>query len=70
MKEVGNRFRLVVYDEAHRLPAPALRESALDCLAPLMPRLEAFRSGSSRRQPAAPSPRRVHDGGRRPRAEC
>ncbi|MDR7483566.1 MAG: DEAD/DEAH box helicase family protein [Armatimonadota bacterium] len=35
MKEVGNRFRLVVYDEAHHLPAPALRESALDCLAPL-----------------------------------
>ncbi|MDR7555979.1 MAG: DEAD/DEAH box helicase family protein [Armatimonadota bacterium] len=35
MREIGNRFRLVVYDEAHHLPAPALRESALDCLAPL-----------------------------------
>jgi superfamily II DNA or RNA helicase len=35
MREIGNRFRVVVYDEAHHLPAPALRESALDCLAPL-----------------------------------
>ncbi len=35
MKEIGNRFRLVVYDEAHHLPAPTLRESALDCLAPM-----------------------------------
>lgn len=35
MKEIGNRFRLIVYDEAHHLPAPTLRESALDCLAPL-----------------------------------
>ena len=35
MKEIGNRFRLIVYDEAHHLPAPTLRESALDCLAPM-----------------------------------
>ena len=35
MKEIGNRFRLIVYDEAHHLPAPTLRESALDCLATL-----------------------------------
>jgi superfamily II DNA or RNA helicase len=35
MKEIGNRFELVVYDEAHHLPAPTLRESALDCLAPM-----------------------------------
>lgn len=35
MKDLGNRFRLVVYDEAHHLPGPALPESALDCLAPL-----------------------------------
>lgn len=35
MKDIGNRFRLIVYDEAHHLPAPTLRESALDCLAPL-----------------------------------
>lgn len=35
MKEMGNRFRLIVYDEAHHLPAPTLRESALDCLAPM-----------------------------------
>jgi len=35
MKEIGNRYRLVVYDEAHHLPAPTLRESALDCLAPM-----------------------------------
>ncbi len=35
MKEVGNRYRLIVYDEAHHLPGPALHESALDSLAPL-----------------------------------
>lgn len=35
MKEIGNRFRLIVYDEAHHLPAPTLRESAMDCLAPM-----------------------------------
>jgi len=35
MKEIGNRYRLIVYDEAHHLPARTLRESALDCLAPL-----------------------------------
>ncbi|OFX35646.1 MAG: hypothetical protein A2Z07_10500, partial [Armatimonadetes bacterium RBG_16_67_12] len=35
MREIGNRFRLIVYDEAHHLPAPTLRESALDCLAPM-----------------------------------
>jgi len=28
MREIGNRFRLIVYDEAHHLPAPTLRESA------------------------------------------
>lgn len=35
MKEIGNRFRLIVYDEAHHLPAPTLRESAMDSLAPM-----------------------------------
>ena len=35
MKEIGNRFRLVVYDEAHHLPGATLHESALDCLAPM-----------------------------------
>jgi superfamily II DNA or RNA helicase len=35
MKEIGNRYPLIVYDEAHHLPAPSLHESALDCLAPL-----------------------------------
>jgi superfamily II DNA or RNA helicase len=35
MKDIGHRFRLIVYDEAHHLPAPSLHESALDCLAPL-----------------------------------
>ena len=35
MKEIGNRYRLIVYDEAHHLPGQALHESALDCLAPL-----------------------------------
>jgi len=35
MKEIGNRYRLIVYDEAHHLPGPTLQESALDCLAPM-----------------------------------
>jgi len=35
MKEIGNRYRLIVYDEAHHLPGPTLYESALDCLAPM-----------------------------------
>jgi len=35
MKEMGNRFQLIVYDEAHHLPGPSQHESALDCLAPL-----------------------------------
>jgi superfamily II DNA or RNA helicase len=35
MKEIGNRFRLIVYDEAHHLPGPVQHESALDSLAPL-----------------------------------
>jgi superfamily II DNA or RNA helicase len=35
MKEMGNRYRLIVFDEAHHLPGPSLYESALDCLAPM-----------------------------------
>jgi len=35
MKEMGNRYRLIVFDEAHHLPGPSLHESALDCLAPM-----------------------------------
>jgi superfamily II DNA or RNA helicase len=35
MKDIGNRFRLIVYDEAHHLPGPTQHESALDCLAPM-----------------------------------
>jgi len=35
MKDIGNRYRLIVYDEAHHLPGQALHESALDCLAPM-----------------------------------
>lgn len=35
MKEIGNRYRLIVYDEAHHLPGVTFRESALDCLAPM-----------------------------------
>ncbi len=35
MKEIGNRFHLIVYDEAHHLPGVTLHESALDCLAPM-----------------------------------
>lgn len=35
MKEIGNRYRLIVYDEAHHLPGHTLHESALDCMAPM-----------------------------------
>jgi len=35
MKAIGNRYRLIVYDEVHHLPGPVQHESALDCLAPL-----------------------------------
>jgi superfamily II DNA or RNA helicase len=35
MKDIGNRYRLIVYDEAHHLPGPSQHESALDCLAPM-----------------------------------
>lgn len=35
MKDIGNRYRLIVYDEAHHLPGATLHESALDCLAPM-----------------------------------
>ncbi|MHB8731551.1 MAG: DEAD/DEAH box helicase family protein [bacterium] len=35
MKDIGNRYRLIVYDEAHHLPGPTLHESALDSLAPM-----------------------------------
>lgn len=35
MKDIGNRYRLIVYDEAHHLPGPVQHESALDCLAPM-----------------------------------
>jgi superfamily II DNA or RNA helicase len=46
MKEIGNRYRLIVYDEAHHLPGPVQHESALDCLAPMRLGLTAtpFRS--------------------------
>lgn len=35
MKDIGNRYRLIVYDEAHHLPGVSLHESALDSLAPM-----------------------------------
>jgi superfamily II DNA or RNA helicase len=35
MKDIGNRYRLIVYDEVHHLPGPSQHESALDCLAPM-----------------------------------
>jgi superfamily II DNA or RNA helicase len=35
MKDIGNRYRLIIYDEAHHLPGATLHESALDCLAPM-----------------------------------
>src|SRR6516165_10187120 len=50
MKEIGNRFRLVVFDEAHHLPGPTLHESALDCLAPLRLGLTATPERSDQRE--------------------
>ena len=35
MKDIGNRYRLIIYDEAHHLPGLSLHESALDSLAPM-----------------------------------
>jgi superfamily II DNA or RNA helicase len=50
MKEMGNRFRLVVFDEAHHLPGPSLHESALDCLAPMRLGLTATPERADRRE--------------------
>jgi superfamily II DNA or RNA helicase len=49
MKEIGNRYRLVVFDEAHHLPGPSLHESALDCLAPMRLGLTATPARTDRR---------------------
>lgn len=61
MKEIGNRYRLIVYDEAHHLPGPSLHESALDCLAPPAP--GSHRDPLARRRPR-PSPGRRDRAGR------
>ncbi len=50
MKEIGNRYRLVVFDEAHHLPGPSLHESALDCLAPMRLGLTATPERADRRE--------------------
>jgi superfamily II DNA or RNA helicase len=50
MKEIGNRYRLVVYDEAHHLPGPTRHESALDCLAPMRLGLTATPARDSPRE--------------------
>ncbi len=50
MKEMGNRYRLVVFDEAHHLPGPTLHESALDCLAPMRLGLTATPERADRRE--------------------
>ena len=34
MPDMGDRFGLVIFDEAHHLPSKAYRESALFCAAP------------------------------------
>jgi superfamily II DNA or RNA helicase len=34
MAEMGDRFGLVIFDEAHHLPGPGFREAALFCIAP------------------------------------
>jgi superfamily II DNA or RNA helicase len=50
MKEMGNRYRLIVFDEAHHLPGPSLHESALDCLAPMRLGLTATPSRADGRE--------------------
>jgi superfamily II DNA or RNA helicase len=50
MKEMGNRYRFVVFDEAHHLPGPSLHESALDCLAPMRLGLTATPSRADGRE--------------------
>jgi len=50
MKEMGNRYRLVVFDEAHHLPGATLSESALDCLAPMRLGLTATPERADRRE--------------------
>jgi superfamily II DNA or RNA helicase len=49
MKDIGNRYRLIVYDEAHHLPGPVQHESALDSLAPLRLGLSATPGRADRR---------------------
>jgi superfamily II DNA or RNA helicase len=55
MKDIGNRFQLIVYDEAHHLPGPALHESALDCLAPMRLGLTATPERADGRDTLLPS---------------
>src|SRR5215471_12998594 len=55
MKDIGNRFQLIVYDEAHHLPGPALHESALDCLAPMRLGLTATPERADGRDTMLPS---------------
>jgi superfamily II DNA or RNA helicase len=50
MKEIGNRYRLIVFDEAHHLPGPSMYESALDCLAPMRMGLTATPERSDGRE--------------------
>ena len=50
MKDIGNRFPLIVYDEAHHLPGPSQHESALDCLAPMRLGLTATPARSDGRE--------------------
>ncbi|MBI2529424.1 MAG: DEAD/DEAH box helicase [Candidatus Rokubacteria bacterium] len=50
MKEMGNRYQLVVFDEAHHLPGATLHESALDCLAPMRLGLTATPERADRRE--------------------
>jgi superfamily II DNA or RNA helicase len=50
MKDIGNRYRLIVYDEVHHLPGPVQHESALDCLAPMRLGLSATPERSDGRE--------------------
>ena len=50
MAEMGNRFGLIIFDEAHHLPANSFREAALLCAAPFRMGLTATPQRSDRRE--------------------
>jgi superfamily II DNA or RNA helicase len=54
---LGNRFKLLIFDEIHHLPAPSWHEIALICAAPYRLGLTAtYPESNSDRLPASPDP--------------